>query len=113
MKLGLIYMCKNILNNKIYIGQTFSGLENRIKKHYSQLNSDTTHFHRALKKYDKYALIWGILEENILDEDIDEREKYYISLYESRNTEYGYNSTSGGRVTSECHMKIPLGQSMK
>ncbi|MGL5575324.1 MAG: GIY-YIG nuclease family protein, partial [Sarcina sp.] len=71
MKVGLIYMCKNILNNKIYIGQTFSGLENRIKKHYSQLNSDTTHFHRALKKYDKYSLIWGVLEDNILDENID------------------------------------------
>ena len=50
----------------------------------------------------------GILEDNIIDENIDERERYYISLYKSRDSQDGYNLTGGGRVTSECHMKIPL-----
>ena len=47
---GKIYKYTNLINNKIYIGQTIQPLEERHKKHISQLN-DNTYFHRAIKKY--------------------------------------------------------------
>lgn len=94
---GKIYKYTNLINNKIYIGQTKQTLEQRHKKHLQQL-SDNTYFHRAIKKYgvDNFSL--ELIEDNIPFNKLDEREKYWIDYYNSfYTTGKGYNLTQGGQ----------------
>lgn len=93
---GLIYCVKNNINGKIYIGQTKYDLKSRKREHINEAKrGGGFYFHKALKKYD-YNFTWSILEENIKLEYVDEREKYYIELYDTFNSNNGYNLTSGG-----------------
>lgn len=97
MKKGLIYKYTNKLNGKIYIGQTSSSLSIRDKKHLSQIE-DNTYFHRALKKYGRENFDLEIVEDNILLEEIDEKEIYWIKKLNSYyKTGQGYNMTKGGK----------------
>lgn len=97
MKTGKIYKFTNQLNHKIYIGQTTSSIENRLKKHLTQIN-DNTYFHRALKKYGIENFSLEIVEDNIPLEELDNREKYWIKITNAYYTSgKGYNLTKGGQ----------------
>ena len=97
MKTGLIYKYTNTVNGKVYIGQTTTKLEERHKKHLSQLN-DNTYFHRAINKYGIENFILEIIEENIPLSELDNREIYWIKYYDSYYTSNkGYNLTKGGQ----------------
>ena len=94
----LIYKVTNIKNNKVYIGQTVKTLSQRKSEHKHRFLYEDSHnkFYNALKKYGWNNFIWEILEEsNDWTYDIlDEKEKYYIQLYDSINN--GYNILEGG-----------------
>lgn len=93
MRKGIIYCAYNKINNKRYIGQTIQELKERQRKHYQ--TDDCPYFHKALLKYDKDSWEWIILEE--LDQNqLNEREEYWISYYETTNPEKGYNISKGG-----------------
>ena len=97
MKTGLIYKYTNKINQKNYIGQTTSTLQRRDQKHLQQLH-DNTYFHRALKKYgrDNFSLV--VLEDNIPEDKIDDREKFWIEQFDSYYLHNkGYNMTKGGK----------------
>lgn len=97
--MGLIYKATNILNNKSYIGQTVKTVEERKKEHfYMAFNkNEQTYFYNALRKYGKENFKWEILEENILKEQLNEREIFWINYYNTFNK--GYNLTKGGDST--------------
>jgi group I intron endonuclease len=84
----IIYKITNLINNKIYIGQDknnnpkYMGSGNLIKK--------------AMKKYGKQNFIKEVISECKTVEELNEKEKYYIDLYESRNQKIGYNISIGG-----------------
>lgn len=89
-----IYKHTNKVNGKVYIGQTCQVPEERW-----QGGNGYTHnplFYNAIKKYGwKEGFTHEIIEENILTQDLaNEREIYYIALYNSY--EEGYNLTKGG-----------------
>lgn len=93
-----IYMHKNIINNKVYIGQT-NNLKNRWGNNgrgYKPKNEHSSRFWNAIVKYgwDNFEHI--ILEECENREIANEREKYYIQLYNSYDESCGYNLTTGG-----------------
>lgn len=96
--MGLIYKITNKVNNKSYIGQTTQTLEKRWKKHLNQLN-DNTYFHRAIKKYGANNFLKEILEDNIFNEKLDEREIYWIAKEGTYIDNGGYNLTVGGKST--------------
>lgn len=87
-----IYKVENLINGKIYIGQSVN-IENRKLEHLSHAGCDKTKFHRALSAYGKNNFKWSILEECDRDK-LNEREIYWISVYDSFKN--GYNMTSGG-----------------
>ena len=89
-----IYKYTNLKNGKIYIGQTIQSLEKRAKSN-GEGYKHCLHFYSAIKKYGWDNFIPETLE--VVDELIaDEREKYYIYLYDSINN--GYNIDLGGHI---------------
>lgn len=90
----LIYCARNKDNDKMYIGKTTKTLETRKAGHYdAAINSiSDTHFHRALRSGIEFE--WIILETVSESDDINEREKFWISKLDTYHN--GYNMTIGG-----------------
>lgn len=96
--LGLIYIIKNIKNDKVYIGQTTCGLNYRWNQHLkSAMNNyePTMVIYNAMRKYGIENFFISILEDNIEIEKLNEREKYWIDYYNSK-VPNGYNVREGG-----------------
>ena len=93
---GFIYIITNTVNNKVYIGQTIRTIEDRWREHCrnkcheGELNMLIK---KAIRKYGKDKFSISVLERCKV-EDLNEKEIYYISLYDSYNK--GYNQTKGG-----------------
>ena len=86
-----IYQFKNIINNKIYIGQS-KNIECRYRRHlYDAKNGATTLLHAAIRKYGVEHFHTEEIEQT---QQPEEREKYWIEQYGS--FKYGYNATLGG-----------------
>lgn len=102
MNSGIIYCYKDIKRNQVvYVGQTI----NLKRRHYRHMEHDPVNellreYHyplsRAVRKYGKenYELI--ILEQNIRQEHLNQREVYFIEYYETYKN--GYNQTVGGQL---------------
>jgi len=92
--MGVIYKHKCKTTKLAYIGCTIFTMQSRLKEHYrSALREDGSYFQRALKKYGILDFESEILEE-VNDEDLAEREIYWIEFYNTYNN--GYNLTPGG-----------------
>ena len=103
--IGQIYKSTNLINSKIYIGQTKCiGLLNaRIKRHIKSCKSKITkndYFHRAINKYGINNFKWEIIEEI---SDIKEKlfiilnnlEIFWIKKLNTQDPKIGYNLTPG------------------
>lgn len=92
-----IYCVENMVNNKRYIGQSVD-LKSRLYHHKSNLKNNkhkNRHLQFAVDKYGIDNFKFYIIEECSV-ECLDERERYYISLYRSDNEDFGYNVEPGG-----------------
>lgn len=93
---GWIYKITNAINGKVYIGLTTEGFD---KRYYGRgiIASRNRHLQNAIKKYGVEAFVvdkeWDIAYNK---EELDDLEKYWIYLYDARNSKYGYNIQSGG-----------------
>ncbi len=92
-----IYICKCIITNKVYIGQTYRTYKERWDAHKYQSKTFNDHFHRAIRKYGWDKFVFEVLHDNIDTMWLDDWEIYYINLYNSFRD--GYNSTNGGSGT--------------
>jgi group I intron endonuclease len=94
---GFIYIIKNTVNSKVYIGQTRTSVDQRWKEHLRHAQYGDQVINRAMKKYgvDKFYIeTLEICDVSILDE----REIYYIDLYDSTDKSKGYNVSIGGNT---------------
>ena len=89
-----IYIIKNNINDKVYIGQAID-VKRRFQAHCkpSAGKIDVDLVGRAINKYGKSHFWYEILEHNI--EDYNEQEKFWIDYYDSVRPN-GYNISSGG-----------------
>lgn len=86
-----IYKIENLINGKIYIGQSIE-IEKRWKKHLAA--QDDFLIHKAIRKYGKNNFNFTILEEcDIMD--LDRKECYWINYYNTIIPN-GYNMITGG-----------------
>ena len=90
----IIYMHKNKINNKVYIGQTCLKPERRWR--HGNGYDDSPLFYKAIVKYGWNNFEHIILEENLSQEEANFKERYWIDFYKSNNYNFGYNLTSGG-----------------
>lgn len=94
--MGYIYKITNIINNKIYIGQTRKTIEERFQAHINKAKQHTNRYlYDAMNKYGYDNFIPSEIEE-CDDNLLDEREIYWIAYYNTTNKQYGYNMTIGG-----------------
>lgn len=97
--MGYIYKITCIPTQKIYIGLTGITPQQRWEKGhiysaYLPSHSDYNFpFHRAIRKYGPESFKVETIEE-VPNEQLKEREKYWIAYYDSYNK--GYNATLGG-----------------
>lgn len=99
--MGLIYKIQNKKDGKIYIGQTSATLKNRIAKHKEVVSTSSCHIHRAINKYGWEAFEVSVVEENIPNEKLNEREIYWIEYYNSYENGYNMNRGGEGRIIKE------------
>lgn len=94
-----IYKITNNINNKVYIGQTIMQPNQRWSKHLSDAKMKKPYpLYNAMRKYGLDSFSFEIIEE-CLEEELNNKEKYYIQLYHSYINEEnsnGYNATLGG-----------------
>lgn len=93
-----IYKITNLVNNKVYIGQSID-VESRFYAHLYMLRNKVhynSHLQNTWDKYGENNFKFEIIEE-CRYELLDDREKYYIKLYRSYLQEYGYNLNLGGQ----------------
>ena len=87
----IVYKITNLLNGKIYVGQTQRTLEERIAEHkYGELYID-----RVIKKYGWENFSAEVIEECFSFEMLNEREIFWIAKLKSKFPN-GYNLTDGG-----------------
>jgi hypothetical protein len=93
-----IYKITNVKTKECYIGQAVD-IAARWKQHAKcGLGIDTppaNKLYKAIQEYGIWNFSWEVLEE-CSTKDLNEKEKYYIEAYKSK--EYGYNSISGNKT---------------
>lgn len=99
--MAYIYKITNLINNKIYIGQT-------IHDNPKYLGGGRL-IKMAIKKYGKEFFLKEIMETCAKKEDLNEKEIYWIKKFNSRDPRIGYNMAEGGSsfyVTEESKKKV-------
>ena len=106
---GIIYKIENLVNGKVYIGQTTRKFNERyyghgiegVYKYYQFRKEDNSgyndHLYKAINKY-------GFNNFKVIEQfdvafsktELDIKERTYIKLYNSTNRKYGYNYKDGG-----------------
>jgi len=98
-----IYKITNKINGKCYIGQSVD-IHSRWKKHIRLSNHNRCkgfyRIHYALRKYGLDNFTFEILE--IVNKPfLNDREQYWVTVFQSADQAKGYNLTSGGDSNTE------------
>lgn len=93
--MAYIYKIYNDVNSNVYIGQTIKTIEERFSEHIYKSHSEKTHppLHQAFIDLGEDKFHIELIEE-CSEDNLDEREKYWIKYYNSYQN--GYNATIGG-----------------
>ena len=91
-RFGYIYLTKNNINGKMYIGKRIYKNENEDKKYYGS----GFLIKKALKKYGKNNFTKEILCCCENKDELNEKEIYYIEMFDAFNDKNFYNLTKGG-----------------
>lgn len=120
---GIIYKIENLINHKIYIGQTITGFDRRypsdgkdIVKVYNyyekrkNIASCNIHLLNSIKKYGfNNFKVYKVFDTAFSLEELNIKEKCWIDIYNTIDINYGYNNREGGnrwKVTNKTKLKI-------
>jgi len=114
-KTGTIYMIENLVNGKVYVGQTVNSVKRRWQAHRSMLkrnNHDNFYLQNAWNKYGEDSFVFKV----ICESDINSLDDIEINLIDKfRKLNKCYNLESGGNAQKELHdtTKIKLSKAVK
>lgn len=115
-----IYLIRNIVNNKVYIGSTSKTFRTRYTSHKSKLSTGkhgTPHLQLSWNKYGGHSFEFIVLE--VCDKSdltfILEREKEYIRIYKAcfRNTGFNNNSDPFKSCALEPEVQRKISETLK
>lgn len=90
-----IYIHKNKINGKVYVGQTKQKPEYRWNHGKGYIKN--IDFYTDIELYGwEEGFIHVIIEKNLSSSEVDEREQYWVRFYDSYNN--GYNQNEGGHA---------------
>lgn len=91
-----IYKITNIINGKVYIGQTIRPVEVRWRRHLNDAINNTidTHFARAIRKFGEDSFVVETIDSAETQNELTRKEREWILYYNSINSDYGYNETA-------------------
>lgn len=95
--MGAIYSILNLVDGKIYVGQSVNPSKRRTD-HFRELRKNihhNIHLQRAWNKYGEDAFVFNILE-NCADDKLNDNEVWWIEYFDSTNHDKGYNLETGG-----------------
>lgn len=97
-----IYMIKNLINGKCYIGQSIN-IKRRFKEHKSRILQKSckeynSSLYQDIRKFGLQNFSFEVLEE-CSKEYLNEREIFWISYYNANSPFFGYNLLEGGATT--------------
>ncbi len=94
--MGVVYLARNKVNGKGYVGKTTGLLRQRRWSHECRARRESvSFFHRALRKYGFDAFEWKVLMTSDDEDDLNESEIALIRLFKSK-APGGYNLSDGG-----------------
>ena len=88
-----IYKITNLINNKVYIGQSARGTQQRFKRHIQDAVSERldTHLARAIRMYGPENFTVEVIDTADTQDELNQKEQYWIRHYDS--IKHGYNET--------------------
>ena len=92
-----IYGIINLINNKIYIGQTKQGYIRRFKQHLTPKDGSPA-LRNAINKYGKENFRCELLDIAITQEEANKKEQMWIKCIGSYKKKDGYNLSMGGVI---------------
>lgn len=98
-----IYCILNKVDGKRYIGQSID-IDTRKNHHFGDLRRGehkNSYLQHSFNKYGENSFVFSILEYCSSKDELNEREKYWISFYDTTNRSKGYNLTTGGDANTE------------
>lgn len=105
---GYIYKITNKINGKIYIGQTIHKIQYRFREHCNGIKyllkhrKNVSYLQKAILKYGKENFIIEEIDTAVSEEDMDNKEIFWIDKYNSTDRNIGYNITKGGEGGDTC-----------
>lgn len=93
----IIYCIKNEINGKVYVGYTSKEINERFKSHIKNAEKKINRrLYDSMNKYgyDNFTIVK--LDEVNCTKSAQELESWYINIFKSKNSNYGYNMTNGG-----------------
>lgn len=97
--LMIIYEAINTVNGKRYIGQSIHSLQCRKTQHENSVKYNRGGcrlFKRALAKYGIDSFDWKVIDTASSREELNIKESFWISFFNTTDTSCGYNLKGGG-----------------
>lgn len=93
-----VYLIRNTVNNKIYIGKTNRTVAERWKEHIRDARAARfpMPLHRAINKYGASSFTHEVLAQTDSETELVDLEIALIKQHNSSNKQVGYNATNGG-----------------
>lgn len=105
----VIYMVKNCVNGKVYIGST-NDISTRFSHHKNELNKGIHHNDHLQNSWNKYGSDSFEFKTLMVcpDKERNNCEQMFIDLYDSQNREFGYNirDADAHSVSEETRLKM-------
>lgn len=99
-----IYKITNIVNGKVYIGQTKNSILLRFRTHCNPATS-CPKLKPAMQKYGKENFKIEQIDHAHTRDEADNKERYWIKYYRATENEFGYNILKGGHKAESINRK--------
>jgi group I intron endonuclease len=92
-----VYVIKNQINGKIYVGQTSRGTRRRWVQHVSDCHRGLDlYLYRAMRKYGQENFSIEVIDHAQTREELDSLEHFWVEKLGARDSSVGYNMKEGG-----------------